>query len=54
MSAAERVRRLVPFRQAILVNIACVGAMFGMSAFFWSRVPDRVAIHWGINGKPAG
>ncbi len=37
-----------------LVQVLPVAAMFVVAALCWSHVPDRIAVHWGLQGKPDG
>jgi uncharacterized membrane protein len=38
--------------EALLLFI--VAAMFGLSAWAWARVPDRIPVHWNLQGEPDG
>ena len=37
-----------------LVQLLPIATMFAVAAFCWSRVPDRMAVHWNLQGVPDG
>lgn len=37
-----------------LVQLVPIAAMFTAAAIFWSRVPDRMPVHWNIHGEVDG
>lgn len=37
-----------------LVQFLPIAAMFVVAAHCWSHVPDRIAVHWSLQGKPDG
>jgi uncharacterized membrane protein len=37
-----------------LVQLLPVVAMFAATALCWSDVPDRIAVHWNLQGEPDG
>lgn len=39
-------------REHVLYRSALMLAAFGLTALLWERLPDRMATHWGLDGRP--
>jgi uncharacterized membrane protein len=37
--------------RAELVQLAIIAAMFAVAAWAWSRLPDKIPVHWNVHGE---